>query len=159
MLKIKWRMIQPKLRAIAKAMRKSKDNLCRQALIAGQETCNGEDLLTECMNICKNLNAKCISQGVPNSKEQLAIGHLDWKLQQNQGRTGHIRKVKINMTKSKTTTNNIYIWAQNWEVKFNSDKTKDMIVSNNLLNNSPTLLFNHNFIDGINIHQYLQGIS
>ena len=30
---------------------KSKDNLCRQALIAGQETGNSEDLLTECMNI------------------------------------------------------------------------------------------------------------
>ena len=49
MLKMKWRIIQLKLRAIAKTMGKSKDNLCRQALIAGQETCNGEDLLTECM--------------------------------------------------------------------------------------------------------------
>ena len=46
MLTIKWRMIQLKLRAIAKTMEKSRDNLCRQALIAGQKTCNKEDLLT-----------------------------------------------------------------------------------------------------------------
>ena len=52
-LKMNWRIIKLKLRAITKTMGKSKDNLCRQALINGQETCNGEDLLTKCMNICK----------------------------------------------------------------------------------------------------------
>ena len=108
---MKWRIIQPKLRAIAIKMGKSKDELCSQALIAKQETCNGEDLLTECMNICKNLNAKCISQGVPNSKEQLAIGHLDWKLQQNQGRTGHIRKVKINMIPNQKQRQTTFIFG------------------------------------------------
>ena len=43
MPRMKWRIIQLKLRAIAKPMGKLKDNLCRQALIAGQETGNSED--------------------------------------------------------------------------------------------------------------------
>ena len=30
-----------------------KDNLCKQSLIQGQKTCNNEDLLTECMEMCK----------------------------------------------------------------------------------------------------------
>ena len=67
------------LRAIAKIMGKSKDNLCRQALIAGQNTCNGEDLLTECINLCKKLNVKCVSNGKPNLKEKLAIKQAIWK--------------------------------------------------------------------------------
>ena len=49
LLEMKWRIIQLKLRAITKTIGKSIDNLCRQALIAGQETC--EDLLTECLAI------------------------------------------------------------------------------------------------------------
>ena len=69
-LKMKWRIIKLKLRAIAKTIGKCTDNLCRQALIAGQETFDCQDLLTECMNICKNLGVKCLSHGVPNAKEQ-----------------------------------------------------------------------------------------
>ena len=34
--------------------------------------------LTECMNICKNLNVKCVPQGVPNVKEQLVIKKAIW---------------------------------------------------------------------------------
>ena len=56
MLKIKSRIMQLKLRAIAKTIATSKDNLCRQELIAVQDTCNGKDLLKKFMNICKNLN-------------------------------------------------------------------------------------------------------
>ena len=47
------------------------------------------------------------------------------------------------------------IWAQNWKVTFNAGKTKDMIFSNKLLNNSPPLVFNSNFIDRINTHRHL----
>ena len=44
-------------------MGKDKDNLCKQSLIEGQQTCNNEDLLTECMDMCKKLGVKCFSQG------------------------------------------------------------------------------------------------
>ena len=39
------------------------NNLCKQALIAGQDTCNGEELLTECINMYKELNISCTSEG------------------------------------------------------------------------------------------------
>ena len=46
-LKIKWQIIQRKIRQVRKTMDKKKSNLCKQALIHGQSTCGGEDLLTE----------------------------------------------------------------------------------------------------------------
>ena len=64
-----WLDSQNKLRAIAKRMGKSKDNLCRQALIAGQNICNGEELLTKCINISKKTNVKCVSHGKQISKK------------------------------------------------------------------------------------------
>ena len=51
----------------------SEDNLCTQALIAGEETCNGEDLLTECINICKQLKIQYVTKGEPIKEEQLKI--------------------------------------------------------------------------------------
>ena len=33
-------------------------------------------------------------------------------------------------------------WANNWKVKFNPKKSKDMIFSSKTLNNSPPLIFN-----------------
>ena len=51
--------------------------------------------------------------------------------------------------------NKISIWAQRWKVTFNAGKTKDIIFSNKMLNNSPPLIFNDNFIDRINTHRHL----
>ena len=79
MLKIKWIIIQLKIRHVAKTMGKSDDNLCKQARIARKETFNWEDLLTECMNICKKLNIQCTTKGVPKSKDKLAIKKTIWR--------------------------------------------------------------------------------
>ena len=49
----------------------------------------------------------------------------------------------------------ISIWATKWKVKFNAVKSKDMIFSNKLLNNSPPLLFNNNSIERVNTHRHL----
>ena len=57
-----WRIIQRNIRQVAKTMGKSDDNMCKQALIAGQNTCNGGDLLTECITICKELNIQCVTR-------------------------------------------------------------------------------------------------
>ena len=46
-------------------------------------------------------------------------------------------------------------WANTWKVTFNSKKSKDMIFSNKMLNNSPPLLFNNNVIDRVNAHRHL----
>ena len=51
-----------KLRAIAKTMGKPDNNLCKQALLEGQNTCNNEDLLTKCVNMCRRLNVKCVTE-------------------------------------------------------------------------------------------------
>ena len=41
------------------------ENLCRQALIERRDTCNGEDLLTECIEMCKELRVSSASEGNP----------------------------------------------------------------------------------------------
>ena len=46
-------------------------------------------------------------------------------------------------------------WANVWKVKFNASKTKDMIFSNKVLNNSPPLIFNDEFINRVNTHRHL----
>ena len=46
-------------------------------------------------------------------------------------------------------------WAQNWEVKFNPKKSKDMIFSNKNLNNSQPLIFNDTYIERVNVHKHL----
>ena len=82
------------------AMGKSEDNLCKQALIAGQETCNGEDLLTECINICKDLKIQCITKGEPNKAEQLKIKKALWKendkeIHEEMDKSEKTREIKI----------------------------------------------------------------
>ena len=47
MLKMRWRIIQIRL----ETMGKPDTNLCKQALKEGQNTCNGEDLLTKCKDL------------------------------------------------------------------------------------------------------------
>ena len=46
-------------------------------------------------------------------------------------------------------------WATRWKVKFNASKTKNIIFSNKVLNNSPPLLFNENFNELVNSHKHL----
>ena len=64
-LSMKWKIVQIKLRAIAKTMGKPDNNLCKQALLEGHETCNNEDLLSECVNMCERLKVKCVTKGEP----------------------------------------------------------------------------------------------
>ena len=65
MLKMKWQILQRKIRQGRKTMDKPDTNLCKQALLEGQVTCGGEDLLTECKEWCKKLNISCVTKGVP----------------------------------------------------------------------------------------------
>ena len=46
-------------------------------------------------------------------------------------------------------------WAQKWKVTFNPKKSKDMIFSNKVLNNSPPVMFNNIFVDRVNCHKHL----
>ena len=49
----------------------------------------------------------------------------------------------------------ISLWAAKWKVQFNASKTKDIIFTNKVLNNSPPLIFNGTFIDRVNLHKHL----
>ena len=49
----------------------------------------------------------------------------------------------------------ISAWAQTWKVTFNAKKSKDMIFSNQCLNNSPPLFFNGVTVDRVNKHKHL----
>ena len=49
----------------------------------------------------------------------------------------------------------ISAWAEKWKVIFNAGKSKDIIFSNKMLNNSPPLTFNNNYIDRVNTHKHL----
>ena len=50
-------------------VRKTMDNIdenickCKRVLIAGQNTCDGGDILNECITWCKNLNIRCVTMG------------------------------------------------------------------------------------------------
>ena len=46
-------------------------------------------------------------------------------------------------------------WANKWKINFNAGKTKDIIFSRKVLNNSPPLIFNETFIDRVNTHRHL----
>ena len=65
-------------------MGKPEDNLCRLALLEGQKKCNKEDLLTECINMCKNLQVKCVSHGDTTVEEKLAIKKVIYKENDNE---------------------------------------------------------------------------
>ena len=80
--------MQLKIRQVAKTMGKLKDNMCKQALIAEKETCNREDLLTQCMNICKKLNIQCVTEGEPNKEEKLRIKKVIWRENDKEIREG-----------------------------------------------------------------------
>ena len=67
------------IRQVAKTLGKSDDNLCKQALLEGQNTSNGEDLLSECINICKKLNIPCVTKGETKQEEKLLIKKALWR--------------------------------------------------------------------------------
>ena len=46
-------------------------------------------------------------------------------------------------------------WASKWKVTFNAGKSKDVIFSNKMLNNSPPLVFNNIYVDRVNTHKHL----
>ena len=68
-----------KIGQVVKPIGKSDDNLCKQALIEGQNTYNGEDLLTECINICKKLNIPCVTKGEPEQEDKIIIKKALWR--------------------------------------------------------------------------------
>ena len=49
----------------------------------------------------------------------------------------------------------IYNWSVKWKVKFNSNKSKDIIFSKKYLNNSPPLSLNNVYIERVNLHKHL----
>ena len=49
----------------------------------------------------------------------------------------------------------ISAWADKSKVTFNPGKTRDMIFSNKMLNNSPPTLFNDTFIKRVDTHRHL----
>ena len=49
----------------------------------------------------------------------------------------------------------ISAWSEKWKITFNAGKSKDVIFSNTLLNNSPPLMFRNNLIDRVNTHRHL----
>ena len=60
------------LRLTGRTMGKDKDNLCRQVLISGHQTCNRIDILTKYINLFEDLKLKCTSKGNHN---KTAIKH------------------------------------------------------------------------------------
>ena len=49
----------------------------------------------------------------------------------------------------------ISAWAETWKVKFNPDKTKDMIFSNKVFENSPPIMFNNYRVKRVAEHKHL----
>ena len=46
-------------------------------------------------------------------------------------------------------------WAEKWKISFNAGKSKDMIFSNKMLNNSPPITFDNSFVKRVNEHKHL----
>ena len=59
------------------------------------------------------------------------------------------------MNLSKEDLAKITAWAEKWKISFNAKKSKDMIFSNKILNNSPPLIFNGVTIERVNLHRHL----
>ena len=69
-----------KIKQIRKTMDKDKNNICKNALVQGQNTCAGGDLLNECKAWCKKLNIRCITRGTDPIPENARAD--DFKLKQ-----------------------------------------------------------------------------
>ena len=46
-------------------------------------------------------------------------------------------------------------WANIWKVTFNASKSKEMIFSNKVLNNSPPVIFNNSVVERVSSHKHL----
>ena len=56
------------IKQVMKTMEKCENNICKNVLIVGEETCAGVDLLNECIERCKKLNIRSVTMGTdPNS--------------------------------------------------------------------------------------------
>ena len=44
-------------------MDKCENNICKNVLIGGRQTCAGEDLLNKCIEWCNKLNIRCVTRG------------------------------------------------------------------------------------------------
>ena len=96
---MKCKIVQIKLRAIAKTMGKPDNNLCKQALLEGQKTCNNEDLLTERVNMCRRLKVKFVTKGEPNAMEKLEIKKALWRENNEEIREALMKSEKVQNTK------------------------------------------------------------
>ena len=55
-------------------------NICKQALIQGQSTCDGEYLFSECIAWWKKLGIQCITMETDSNKEKEQAGNLTLKM-------------------------------------------------------------------------------
>ena len=78
-LKIKWQILLRKIKQIIKKMDKQHTNICKQALIQAQSTCDREDLLTECITWCKKLGIRCVTKGTDTDKGKEQADNLKLK--------------------------------------------------------------------------------
>ena len=65
-----------KIKQIRKTMDKDKNNICKNALVEGQNTCAGGDLLNECKAWCKKLNIRCVTRGTDPIPENARADQL-----------------------------------------------------------------------------------
>ena len=94
-------------------MDKDDENICKKVLIAGQNTCDGGDLLNECITWCKNLNIRCVTMGTDpvldrEQADNLKLKQGLWRENDKEIRTAldKLKKVKyIDMPKTKREKN------------------------------------------------------
>ena len=118
-LKIKWQIIQRKIRHVRKTMSKQSTNLCKQALIEGQSTCGGEDLLTECIEWCKKFEIRCVTLGVEKEKaqaENLKFNKAFWRENYREIRAEMDKLSKVKDLKMPTTKRERnYLKGTSWD--------------------------------------------
>ena len=60
-------------------MDKENNNICKNALVQGQSTCAGGDLLNECKKWCKKLNIRCVTRGTDPIPEKARADNFKLK--------------------------------------------------------------------------------
>ena len=83
-----------KIKQIRKTMDKDNNNICKNALVEGQNTCAGGDLLNECKEWCKKLNIRCVTRGTDPIPEKARAD--DFKLKQGLWRAND-KKIRLEM--------------------------------------------------------------
>ena len=72
-LHIKYQIILKRIKQIRKTLSKEDDNIAKKALIEGQYTCAGGDLLTECIEWCKKFKIRCVTRGTNPIKDKAKL--------------------------------------------------------------------------------------